>query len=882
MPAIIGGRKNPGMPSIRAPLNRRRFVEGTAIATTTLVAARTGGAAPVPLAEFRSAWDDALDRVWLGPEVWANPLQDWRVTNGRAECTNAAADRNIHALTRQLVAQTGNVRMAVRVGRAGGGLLAGKGSFGFRLGILGTLRDYPEHHDYRNNLWPAPGSGFNAGVTADGGLFVGALADSGKVKLDLAREELDLRLVAEPKGGDYTVTLTALDAKSGQPLAQATGSVPAEQLIGNVALVCNFPGPGAGPNAKGKAKAKEKAAPAGPNPGLGQFWFSDWRIGGSKFSADETHTFGPVLWTQYTLSGGVLKLTAQMPPVGANDEQTVRLQVQRGGAWQTVGEEKIHPQARTATFRIAKWDDTKDVPYRVSYRLKTKSGGAEHHWPGTIRRDPVDKAELSVADISCNIHSIFPNVPLVRSTAKLNPDLLAFTGDQFYESTGGYGVQRAPLEPAILDYLRKWYFHGWTWRELMRDRPSVSIPDDHDIYQGNLWGEGGLGRTTTQEAGGYDMPAEWVNVVHRTQTSHHPDAYDPVPGARGTTHWFGPLTYGRVSFALLADRQYKSGPEGKVPPTGGPRGDHVKNPDFDPKTADVPGLQLLGAKQEQFLREWALDWRGADLKAVISQTVFTAMATTHGGVGRLIADYDTNAWPQTARNRAVRELRRCFAFHLAGDQHLPALIHYGIEAHQDAGVAFAGPAVNVGYPRWWEPDAKTNARKEGQGLLGDFRDHFGHPLTVLAVNNMPAELPKGALENVQAKTSGLGVVRFNKAKRQITIECWPYLADVTKPGTQMPGWPVTIDVLANYGKKAAAHLPTLTVTGAKAPVVQVLDESGKEVVYSLRVPASGFRPPVFAPGKYTLRVVEPETGKAKEWRGLEPAGSAASVLRVDL
>jgi alkaline phosphatase D len=869
------------MPQRRPSLTRRRFVQGTAVATAAL-AARSSDAAPASGGEFRSPWHDSPDRPWLGADVWANPLQDWRVANGRAECTNAAADRNIHALTRQLAARAGDVRMAVRVGRAGGGPLAGKGSFGFRLGILGTLREYPEHHDYRNNLWPAPGSGFNAGVTADGGLFVGALADAAKVKLDLAREEVDLRLVAEPKGGDYAVTLTALDAKSGQPLAQATGSVPAEQLIGNVALVCNFPGPGAGQNAKGKAKAKEKSTPTGPNPGLGQFWFSDWRISGSKFSVGESHTFGPILWTQYTLSDGVLKLTAQMPPLAAEDEQTVRLQVQRGGAWQTVGEEKIHPQARTATFRLAKWDDTQNTPYRVSYRLKTKSGGTEHHWPGTIRRDPVDQAELSVADISCNIHSIFPNAPLVRSAAKLNPDLLAFTGDQFYESCGGYGVQRAPLEPAILDYLRKWFFHGWTWRELMRDRPSVSIPDDHDIYQGNLWGEGGLGRTTTQEAGGYDMPAEWVNVVHRTQTSHHPDAYDPVPGARGTTNWFGALTYGRVSFALLADRQYKSGPEGKVPPTGGPRGDHVKDENFNPKTADVPGLHLLGAKQEQFLREWALDWRGAELKAVISQTVFTAMATTHGGVGRLIADYDTNAWPQTARNRAVRELRRCFAFHLAGDQHLPALIHYGIEAHQDAGVAFAGPAVNVGYPRWWEPDAKTNARKAGQGLLGDFRDHFGHPLTVLAVNNMPAELPKGALDNVHAKTSGLGVVRFNKAKRQITIECWPYLADVTKPGTQMPGWPVTMDVLANYGRKAVAHLPALNVTGAKNPVVQVLDEAGKEVIYSLRVPASGFRPPVFAPGKYTVRVTEPETGKTKELKGVAATQTAGPALTVSL
>ena len=61
------------------------------------------------------------------------------------------------------------------------------------------------------------------------------------------------------------------------------------------------------------------------------------------------------------------------------------------------------------------------------------------------------------------------------------------------------------------------------------------------------------------------------------------------------------------------------------------------------KTADVPGLQLLGADQMKHLNEWVRDWRGAEMKAVISQTIFTAMATHHGNEGRLVADYDTNA-----------------------------------------------------------------------------------------------------------------------------------------------------------------------------------------------------------------------------------------------
>jgi alkaline phosphatase D len=887
------------------PLNRRRFLSRSAtLAATTLLASRLSPllhAAGEPGAPFRSAWDRAPDRVWLGAEYWANPLQDWRIAGGRIECARAAADRNVHVLTRQLANRSGTLDLRVRLGRVGGGALAGQGSAGFRVGILGSLKDYPDLHDYRNNLWPtAVNAGFTAGFTADGKLFLGRPTGPNAVAVDLARESVELHLAVAPAGESYDATLTAADPADGRVLAttKMTG-LTGDALVGNLALACNFtfgaPGAtgGGGANAKGKAKAKAAAkagnadAGAGATSGLGQFWFSDWRIAGTKLSGNDAHVFGPILWSQYTLHAGVLKLSAQMPPVGAADSDTVRLQFQEsaGGAWKTAHEAKIHPDARLALFRVERWDATRDTPYRLAYTLRARDGGAgtEHYWTGTVRHDPVERDELSVGDVSCNIHTIFPNVPLVQSMAKLNPDLLAFTGDQFYESTGGFGVQREPHAPAVIDYLRKWYFHGWTWRDLTRDRPSVSLPDDHDVYQGNLWGEGGAGRVTTQEAGGYDLPAEWVNVVHRTQTAHHPDAYDPLPAKRGTLNYYGPLTYGRVSFAVLADRQFKSAPEGKVPPTGD-RGDHVINPNYDPKTADLPGLELLGGKQEQFLRDWVLDWRGADMKAAISQTVFTAMATTHGGNHEvLMADYDASGWPQTARRNALRELRKAFAVHLAGDQHLPAVVHYGLDAHRDGPVAFAGPAVNVGYPRWWEP-AKTGRNKTtgNTALTGDFIDHFGNPLTVLAYKNGPMEPPRPVLESVNAKTSGLGLVRFKKSTRTITFECWPYSADVTKPGTQMETWPVVVAQADNYARKPVAHLPLLRINGMKNPVLQLFAESNGELVYAYRLNGNTVRPHVFAPGTYTVKLGDPDANRWTTVRGLTATTEGGPELLVTI
>jgi hypothetical protein len=281
---------------------------------------------------------------------------------------------------------------------------------------------------------------------------------------------------------------------------------------------------------------------------------------------------------------------------------------------------------------------------------------------------------------------------------------------------------------------------------------------------------------------------------------------------------------------------------------------------------------LLGDEQENFLRRWVRDWRGAEMKAVISQTIFTSFPTTHGGERQILrADYDSNGWPQTPRNRAVRELRRAFAFHIAGDQHIPGIIHYGIDGHRDGSVAFAGPAVNVGYPRWWEPQRAPWTKPKQSGFTGEFTDSFGNPMTVLAVRN-GAEQPRQGdlLQFLEEKSSGIGIVRFDKQRRKIRIECWPMLADVTRPETEWPGWPLEIDVLDNYARKVVGHLPPLNISGVKQPVIEVFDAGTGELIYGLRVTAASFRPHVFAPGKYTVRVSDPEAGKFNEARNLEP------------
>ena len=84
-----------------------------------------------------------------------------------------------------------------------------------------------------------------------------------------------------------------------------------------------------------------------------------------------------------------------------------------------------------------------------------------------------------------------------------------------------------------------------------------------------------------------------VNVVHRTNVAHHPYPYDPTPSLQDISVYYGELVYGGVNFAILADRQWKSGPENVD--TGGGRADHVTDKDIDTLSLNKPGLALLDA-----------------------------------------------------------------------------------------------------------------------------------------------------------------------------------------------------------------------------------------------------------------------------------------------
>jgi hypothetical protein len=42
-----------------------------------------------------------------------------------------------------------------------------------------------------------------------------------------------------------------------------------------------------------------------------------------------------------------------------------------------------------------------------------------------------------------------------------------------------------------LDYLYKWSIWCYAFRDIIKNQPTILMTDDHDFFQGNLWGNGG-------------------------------------------------------------------------------------------------------------------------------------------------------------------------------------------------------------------------------------------------------------------------------------------------------------------------------------------------------------------------------------------------------
>ena len=707
--------------------------------------------------EYKSKWSGS--RQWIGPDWWANPLPDWVVRNGTVIAA-AAADRTLCLLPADLGDQGKGFEMAVEVellGKKTGvkNSAAKNTAAGFRIGRRGGIDDY-RHALVHATDW------IDAAIRHDGRLVLGdSVSDEA---LSLGDGSVKLKLVGKKTNETFELLLTASQGTTELTLGD---SVAASTVNGGVSLLSD------GPKIPGGATANNRVA------------FREFRVGGEMLEKHDDRSFGPILWSQYTLDDNRLRLQAQLAPLGLRQEHSAELWIadaEGSPQWAKIATEPMKKLSRTVTFTVDDWPSTSDKRYQVRFEWR----GEEYQWDGLVRREPKDDDVLTLGCFSCDNGYLFPIPAMVAQVKRQDPDLVFFAGDQIYESYGGFGVARdADAKAAMLDYLRKYYQFGWTWRDVLRDRPSVILPDDHDVFQGNIWGHGG--RKLPEEAkgrdwtwGGYLLPGDWVNAVEQTQVGHLPDPAVDMTLPIGIKPYFTKMTYAGVGFAILEDRKFKTGPK-SLP---------------EDKRADGDGADLLGDEQEAFLSQWASDWSGQQMKCALSQTIFCTAATHSGQKLKRSRGYaDSGAWPKAARNRAVRILGDCNALAIHGDQHLGILLRHGVDDFDDAGYAFMVPGTANGFPRAWWPGVNNGVPQADQTFTGQHRDDAGHPINVIAVGNPEhgsnlLNKSTSPMEIGYRKGSGYGIVEFHKGDQTATISMYR----LGNQNEMFEGFPKTITV----------------------------------------------------------------------------------------
>lgn len=807
---------------------------------------------------YQSSWQNKPNMPWLGEELWANRLQDWQIKNGSLSCNITGKNRSVALLTHKII---DSFEMSVVVTIEN--LTPTPGVVGFQLNRRGPAADYRSAAIY--------GRGIAAGINKKGQLVIGNQSSAVLLTPQQLSEAVELRLNANEATKE--VRLVARNA-AGETTGEFAATV--ADITGYVALLSNFDTP-----------IQQEF--------LGSATFKNWRVSGVGVVANFEQTYGPIFFAQYTVSNNTLKLSAQCAPTDLSTDKLV-LSFFEAGEWREVLTESIDKTSRTASFRIPNWVKTEAIPYRLSYAMPLKNGKEETYtYAGQVAPQPNATDEIKLGLFSCNFDHGFPDGDLREKMLYHAIDAALFLGDQFYEGSGGFGVEVTTLPRSVLDYLRKWYQFGWSYRDVFRNVPMISIPDDHDVYHGNVWGESGKAALLSgdgyerQDVGGYKMPAEWIKMVQHTQTNHLPDAFDPTPVLQNIPVYYTHWNWGPLSFAIIEDRKFKSAPQNIFPPEAQVANGFITNPDFKIGAFNTPpDGELLGKRQEAFLQDWVHDWRnGAQMKIMLSQTNFCTLATLPAGSisdadvpslpiparGEYLAgdaptqDMDSNGWPHNKRNEAVSIIRKGFTLHLAGDQHLASVVQYGVDEYDDAGFAFAGPALNNIWPRrWWPQVSADHEPIQGKAKnTGKFEDGFANKVTVHAVGNPYQTGIEPAI--IHDRATGYGIVRLKPASREITLECWPRFADPAI-GRQFDGWPITIKQEDNYGREAFGYLPAIKIMDYENAVVQVINQKTKETIYSLRISGDTFLPKVFEAGVYTVRYGEPDKNVWQELQNL--------------
>lgn len=471
----------------------------------------------------------------------------------------------------------------------------------------------------------------------------------------------------------------------------------------------------------------------------------------SSFLLTFTARSADILWAQYCQHGDSLKL---MVHLDANPEEPsserVQLWIKNGSDWQRVSEQQMYTLSSSVLFRFDKWPNHQAVDYKVS------SGKSE--LKGVIRAIPADDQPVKMIGVAGLSKEGWPWAKMVQQMIEHDPDLLFFSGDQIFENDRFIPKTSIEVAKGMNDYLEKYRKFGEAFRELLKDRPSILITDDNDVYLNKLWGDGGKKMKKSRFAGGYPCHPNWVNTVELTQMGTLPKAHLKGPHGDGIFAYYTSIEYGGVRLAVLEDRKFKS-PPSEVLKHRGLKSEVITDSTFDCRTLDRADLNLLGKEQEMFLSHWSAELKqSGKVGAVLSQSPWVHIAMS----SQKPVDLDSNGWPQSGRNRALKAIGDAPVVMIHGDVQPGMLFKHGVNQWEDGPLSFSLPPLG----------AQTGKLQTPQNT-GRVHDRFGNKMTVHATAN---------------GVSGFGMITFDPAKKTVDLE----FQSVTETREPVVGWPLKV------------------------------------------------------------------------------------------
>jgi len=97
----------------------------------------------------------------------------------------------------------------------------------------------------------------------------------------------------------------------------------------------------------------------------------------------------------YTVSNNTLKLSAQLFPLYPDEDRDIHLEVLDNNSWERIQTQSINDIGWSALFRVNDWNANTDKSYRLRH-------GEQASYEGLIRKDPINKNNISLAALSCN------------------------------------------------------------------------------------------------------------------------------------------------------------------------------------------------------------------------------------------------------------------------------------------------------------------------------------------------------------------------------------------------------------------------------------------------------------------------------------------------